>query len=105
MIGNTPIVKINKLNKNKKVEAQLFVGQNEANELKYYIIGVAKPRDIINGVHRAFTLDPKAMAPKKAGGPKGGFYAMHKTILCDSKDELKDLLKDPEFDAIPYKEV
>ena len=89
-------------NKNKKVEAQLFVGQNEANALKYYIIGVVRPRDIINGVHRAFTLDPKAMAPKKAGGPKGGFYAMHKTILCNSKNELKELLKDKSFDAVPY---
>lgn len=92
-------------NKNKKVEAQIFVGQNEIDELKYYIIGVAKPADIIKGVHRAFTLDPKAMAPKKAGGPKGGFFAMHKTKHCNSKDELKSLLKSPEFDAIPYREI
>lgn len=92
-------------NRKKKVEAQFFVGQNESNELKYYMIGVAAPIVIIEGVHRAFTLDPKAMSKKKAGGGKGGFYAMHRTILCDTKEELIDLFNRPEYKAIPYVEI
>lgn len=92
-------------NRNKKVEAQFFVGQNESNDLKYYMIGVAAPRDIIEGVHRAFTLDPKAMAVKKAGGAKGGFYAMHKTVLCSTKEELVALFKDDKYKTIPYGEI
>ena len=95
----------NTRNKNKKVEAQFFVGQNESNDLKYYLIGVAKPTDIINGVHRAFTLDPKAMAVKKAGGAKGGFYAMHKTIHCESREELIELLGGSKYKAIPYTDI
>jgi hypothetical protein len=92
-------------NRNKKVEAQFFVGQNESNELKYYMIGVASPRVLIEGVHRAFTLDPKAMSEKKAGGGKGGFYAMYKTVLCDTKEELIELFKQAEYRAMPYGEI
>lgn len=92
-------------NKKKSVEAQIFAGQNESNDLKYYIIGLAKPRDIINGAHRAFTLDPKAMTPKKAGGAKGGFYAMHNTTHCKSKEEISELMRCKDYQSIPYPEI
>lgn len=92
-------------NRDKKIEAQFFVGQNESNDLKYYMIGVATPRNIINGVHRAFTLDPKAMSEKKAGGAKGGFYAMHKTTLCNTREELMELLKGNEYKILSYRDI
>jgi hypothetical protein len=92
-------------NKYKKVESQIFTCQDGDDPLKYCIIGIAKPRDIINGIHRAFTLDPKAMANDKPGGAKGGFFALHDTVFCRTKEEVKNLLKGQEFQAISYRNI
>jgi hypothetical protein len=86
--------------KKELVEAQVFVGQNDRDKLKYYIIGVAKPEDIINGSSSVFTLDPSAMNKKKAGGAKHGFFKLYDTVHFKSKKELKEILNRKDFKAM-----
>lgn len=97
--------KNSKWHRKKRVEAQYFVGQNDSNPLKYYMIGIANPRDIINHTHRAFTLDPKAMEKRKAGGGKGGFYGMHKTKHFEDRRALIKELNKEEYKSIPYPKI
>lgn len=91
---------LGKGNESLVIESQVIAVQDSRNLMKYYVFGVVDPWTLLSGSHPVFTKDRNAFNSNKPGGPKYGFWQLHRIVPFRTKGELCEILSRPEFQPI-----